>query len=444
MFKFQNFKGFEAAKLNLEKPLTVLIGPNGSGKSNTIEAVELLSFLVRGQPLHEVTDLGRGGSLEVRGGLSACARVKGNPFEISFDAKLPFEGAQREISYSIKVVAAEEMRIVSEALRVRDRDIPIFETTSSASGGASADNEVRYDNFARGRNKPTAPVAADRSVLSQYARFATDNRKLSPCLELIGTLAKVLEAAFVFDPIPKLMRGYERLSETVLARNGFNVSPVLFNLSRRPMVFMNKERVAEARAIAAEKNKSLARIRDRICQLPDEPFQDFDFIRTRSGDVMLGFKTPEPHRLVDARLLSDGTLRTLAILTALETVAVGSRIVIEEFDNGVHPSRVRILTEALADCCKRRQLRALVTTHNPATLNELLPEQIEGVVFSVWAQNTQSFNLVELSELPRHVEFMERGRLGDLVTRRIVEQYLAPGFTDSQTDKALAWLETLR
>ena len=43
--------------------------------------------------------------------------------------------------------------------------------------------------------------------------------------------------------------------------------------------------------------------------------------------------------LVDARLLSDGTLRMLAVVTALETVPTGSRIIIEEFDNGLHPSR---------------------------------------------------------------------------------------------------------
>jgi hypothetical protein len=159
---------------------------------------------------------------------------------------------------------------------------------------------------------------------------------------------------------------------------------------------------------------------------------------------MVAFRTAERKNVVDARLLSDGTLRTLAILTALETAAGNSRIVIEEFDNGVHPSRVRVLTEALTDGCKRRQLKALVTTHNPATLNELSSEQVKGVVFSVWVPTSQSFDLVELCDLPRHIELMERGRLGDLVTRRIIEQYVAPDFSETQKNAALAWLDSLR
>jgi predicted ATPase len=42
---------------------------------------------------------------------------------------------------------------------------------------------------------------------------------------------------------------------------------------------------------------------------------------------------------VDARGMSDGTLRFLAILTALLTRPRGSLLIIEEVDIGLHPSR---------------------------------------------------------------------------------------------------------
>ena len=57
-------------------------------------------------------------------------------------------------------------------------------------------------------------------------------------------------------------------------------------------------------------------------------------------------------KLIDARLLSDGTLRMLAIVTALETVPKSSRIVIEEFDNGLHPSRAELLVRTLSESGK--------------------------------------------------------------------------------------------
>ena len=46
-----DFKAFKEARINPLRPFTLLIGPNGSRKTNVIEAIELLSFVARGQPL---------------------------------------------------------------------------------------------------------------------------------------------------------------------------------------------------------------------------------------------------------------------------------------------------------------------------------------------------------------------------------------------------------
>ena len=43
----------------------------------------------------------------------------------------------------------------------------------------------------------------------------------------------------------------------------------------------------------------------------------------------------------------------------------------EEFDNGVHPSRTHILSEALFECAELRKLHVLATTHNPAKANAI-------------------------------------------------------------------------
>ena len=40
-----------------------------------------------------------------------------------------------------------------------------------------------------------------------------------------------LQASFVFNPDPKLMRNYERVGDTILKRNGSNLSAVLYGLS---------------------------------------------------------------------------------------------------------------------------------------------------------------------------------------------------------------------
>ena len=426
MHHLRNYKGFADAQIDLLKPFSLLIGPNGSGKSNVIEAIELLSFVARGQPLYEIGDIGRGSSgLEVRGGLQACGRKGKDRFQLGFSANVRFEGQRRPFWYDVEICTRPYPQIIDERLKVGDRTL--YKTLPKQPDSTSRDLTVQYDNFARGGRKPHVQVSSDRSVLSQYREFAASNNlSYKNWLQAVQGIMSHLQASFVFDPDPKLMHNYERVGDTILKKNGSNLSAVLYGLSTGD----------------EDQQATLQRLLKKIRQLPDEPYEEFDFTLTSLGDVIFGFKESSGYK-VDARVLSDGTLRTLAILTAFETVSEGSRIVVEEFDNGLHPSRVGVLTEAIAEVAKNRHLQVLVTTHNPATMNFLTREQLEGVVLCTWGDENESASLVRLDELPRYDEFLERGRLGDLVTRRVVDQYLAPEFEEQQKKKALAWLEDL-
>jgi len=443
MFYLKNFKNFAEAELDDERPVTLLIGPNGAGKSNLIEAVELLSFLAAGHPLHEVTDLGREGSLEVRGGLDACASFGHDTFILGHRSRiLPLDGWY-EADYQIAVRVGKEPRIIGESLRIHGRETPIFEVLPGNQAAASADNQVRYDNNARGVNKPVASVAADRSALSQYARFASGNRKLPHTMVVIDAVLKALKAPAVFDPIPKLMRNYERDTETQLARNGFNISPVLSRLHRILHKRVVSPKTGQVGVVRIDRRDLAARILKRIAQLPDEPFQSFDFITTKAGDVMFGFKTPHSDKPIIARVLSDGTLRALGILTALETSPKGTHLVLEELDNGVHPSRVHLLSEALFDCAERHGLHVLATTQNPATLNALTAEQLDGVLLVVPDAAKKFARLLPIKELPGYIEFVEQGRLGDLITRRVYERHLSADYEGERKKDIEEWLEAL-
>jgi predicted ATPase len=223
------------------------------------------------------------------------------------------------------------------------------------------------------------------------------------------------------------MRSYERIGNRLLSRNGGNLSAALYALKKGD----------------EQEKTALSRILGWIRQLPEEPYKDFGFVTTELNDVIFGLKETRQGPLLDARVLSDGTLRCLALLTALETVEQGSRIIVEEFDNGLHPSRVGVLTQAIWDCAHRRQLDILVTTHNPATLDALTEEQLAGVVLCFWDKKQKTSRLLPLFELPRADILLERGHLGDLVTSRIIEQHLTPGFEEHRKQKAADWLKAL-
>ena len=96
MHRLTDFKNFANAELDLFKPLTVLIGRNGSGKTNLIEGIELLAALARGVPFNEITDIDRGGTFEVRGGLRSGIRFGGEALRLDFDkAFIRFDGKRR-------------------------------------------------------------------------------------------------------------------------------------------------------------------------------------------------------------------------------------------------------------------------------------------------------------------------------------------------------------
>ena len=425
MHHFMAFKSFKDVSIDLRQPFTLLIGPNGSGKTNLIEAIELLSFIARGQPLYEIADVGRTETgLQIRGGLQACGLMGRNTFMLGFSARARFDGASKPLNYGIYIDTKPHPQILYEELKVDKR--AIYETLPKASGSASRDLMVKYDNFARGGRKPQTAASSERSVLSQYREIAQKNLKIKECNRLVQAVVRHLQASFVFDPNPKLMHGYERIGNNVLSKDGANLSAVLYSLS-----------------IGDETQQaSLDRLLSQISQLPDEPYDKIDFTATNLGDVIFWLREKTGYK-VDARSLSDGTLRTLAILTALETVQEYSHVIVEEFDNGLHPSRVDVLTSAIAEATERRNLRVLVTTHNPATMNNLTPEQMKGVVLCTWSEEKQAADLIELDSLPRSDELLERGQLGDLVSRRVIEQYLAPEFEEQQRQKVLDWVEAL-
>lgn len=427
MHQFVDFKGFAEAELNLFKPLTVLIGPNGSGKTNAIEAIELLSFIAHGRQLHEISDVGRGGGLEIRGSLLSCPRFGKDSFRLRFGGTVGFDGKRNAFMYSVTIRVKPRPIIAHETLFFQDGTV-IFETVSGGKSAASGDVVVRYNNFSKGGNKPKELVSANSSVLSQYTDFAKNNKKYDSCVGLIFNIMNYLKSSFVFDPSPKMIRGYERIGNKILQKDGSNLSAALYDL------YNNSE----------DNGDKLNRLISWIKQVPEEPFDSVEFVTTKLNDVILAFKYggPKP-RLVDARLLSDGTLRCLAVLTALETAQEHSRVIIEEFDNGLHPTRVGVLAGAIRECCERRNINVLVTTHNPATLDALDEKQLSGVVTCSWDQSNKAFRLVELQNIPRHAELFERGRLGDLVTRRVIEQYLAADAEDERKKQLNAWLETL-
>ena len=81
-------------------------------------------------------------------------------------------------------------------------------------------------------------------------------------------------------------------------------------------------------------------------------------------------------------LVSDGTLRVLALLTALHDPASPGTVLIEELENGLHPRYIERLCAQISKRVSDGQGRQVIaTTHSPALVSDMLARSERSVVF---------------------------------------------------------------
>ena len=429
-FRIEGFKSYAGATLRLARhrdaqgrpsPLSVLIGANASGKTNLIEGLRLVSAIAAGARLETIRS--GSGTAGLRGSLHDLGYRGASSF--SFECLTDFDEYPR---YRIELELREDrLHIRDERLWKPSRPVPLFEV-SEASEGLASDIEVAYDNFARGGRKPQVTCTDQVSLLAQLsssARFqATHKRAQRKVPEYCGRYQALLGNIRLLDPRPREMRGYSFRNESGLDEHGTNLSAVLFNLCR-------DAGVAET---------VLHFIRD----VPEQDIDRIDFIETERGDVMVKLvETFGGHRTAyDASQLSDGTLRILAVAAAMLSAPEGGMVIVEEIDNGVHPSRVEGLLERLSSVASQRQLRVLVTSHNPALLDALPDRAVPDVVYCFRDATEGCSQLMRLEEVPDYPRLLMQGPLGRLVTRRTLDRFVNLGADrEGRRQRALAWLD---
>ena len=132
--------------------------------------------------------------------------------------------------------------------------------------------------------------------------------------------------------------------------------------------------------------------------------------------------------------MSDGTIQTLSLLAALFDPRTRF-VLIEEPENSVHPWIVR---NFLTACRTAKDKQILPTTHSPALINDLAPEEVQ-VVWKVKGE-THVSPLPELDAESVTLGNQGTARVFDLLDTGWLPQAV-PGSRHSRS--VLSWTETL-
>ena len=425
-FTLANFKSYRNSRLPLGS-LTVLIGANAAGKSNAIEGLRFLSWLAQGQKLSSIQYAVNSADRVVRGRVQDLFKNGESSFTVGccLDST-EWDRLDITISWHNGEMFVKYEHIIQSA----GREVTLYEIDESFPAERT-DVHVSYNPFKERRNRSFV-MCNDRMAMfvqldspTLFETSETNSRKIIP--ETVREYQTVLQNILFLDPTPANMREYSFKSDRRLLEDGTNLSSVLFDLwDGQP------------------ENQQI--ILNFIQSLPEQAIDGLDFIFGPRDEVMVRLAETFGNniRYCEAALLSDGTLRVLAIAAAMLSATEGSLVVIEEIDNGVHPNRAKHLLASIRDIAQRRQLRVLLSTHNPALMDALPDAALGDVVFCFRDPVQGDSRLVRLGDMDEFPGLISQGSLGQLVTDGIVDRFIkSPHTPADRRQRAMAWLDRL-
>lgn len=387
-----NWKSFSNAKLYID-PMTFIIGTNASGKSNILDALSFLHFISMGMPIETVL------KEHIRGGAEWAARKGCNSFSLTIIDE------QNGYDYEYQVVCGfsenNVFELESERLERRGkRKLPaktIFVTDKDSDYIAST-IPVRFYTAKRGKQK-RLDLTKKISVLSQVEVLPV----IKPVKDICSLIIEDLRRIFVLNPIPNHMRNYCGLSDK-LNEDAGNIAGVIAGLPPD----------------AQEEIES--KISEYVRPLPERDINKVwaETVGRFKNDAMLYCEecwNDGQCEVMDARSMSDGTLRFIAIVTALLTEKSGSLIVIEEIDNGLHPSRASELIRVLEKLGSKRNIDILCTTHNPVLIDALGIEMLPVISFVSRAKEDGTSVIEPVEDCHNIMKLMANYTIGELMAK---------------------------
>lgn len=445
--EISGFKTFEDFSLNL-RPLSIIAGANASGKSNLFDAIQLLSRLAhqdlrtaladtRGEP-HEL--FRRHDSGEFGTQIALAAEVLLEP-RVRDPWGQEQELIQTRIRYELRIERRRDNQGLERMYVTHEQAAPIRASDDEWArpyrkpGSAFARHYMKYNRQAKlletksvsgrpsfeihqdgsaGRVRPA--VAAEATVLSSVT--TAEFRHLFALREELRSWRFLqLDPAALRSPV-------QQQAPDRLQPSGWNLAAVLARIKAETSTS------DDPKGLLADISADLSHL------IPGVTGVDVtEDAGNKRWELSIATRSQSPY---SARVASDGTLRLLALLTALNDPLYGGVICFEEPENGVHPGRLRPLMQHLRQLVANPHaseliddaplLQLIISTHSPVVVGELEGE--EGLFFDITSVVSPDAGVGGRRTKVRRVErefqqTLDPADVGDLVTPGEVRRYLA-------------------
>ena len=390
----ENFKSLRRVDLRLGR-LNLFVGTNASGKSNFLDTLRVLQGIGDGFTIGEILDgKPRSATSEVwdgiRGGSTrVCFAGTGDHSKVDITVQGVLKGSSRrrwEFGLGFSPTAG---RVIRERLK----GTSLIYDSSPVSGYNSPRNPILWVRHYPGRQgrPPELSFESARPVIGQVADpskgFPKSHRSLA------ADIANQLANTQRIDPSPPVLQQYSSAHQVQrLGDRGENFAALVRTICQDEKV----------------KGAYLAWLQELR---PDE----VDDVGTLSGAVGEPlFMLKERGEEFPATVLSDGTLRFAAITAAFFQPDMPGIMTIEEVENGVHASRLRLLVELLRSRSEQCGTQVFATTHSPTTLEWLDESEYRTTFLCRRDEATGESTILPLTEIPHFAEVVKKAPLSDL------------------------------
>ena len=351
--RVRDFKSLADVTVELPR-MSVLFGPNSAGKSNLLDAIQALSRIGTQRTLADALDgrMIRGYAFELfalpRGGAPGRTPESDPRFSIEADLSIAEARNGRETSYRYGVDV--EVGYRSGTLANRGEYLCALSKAGKPKGKPAIeanDGQISVRRQSGGGRPRLEQPGLNYAILSD-ARFS------SPAYKYIERTRTELRnwRAYYLDPRLAMRAEMPPMDVTDIGVFGEYIVPFLYKLKG--------ERPKHYEAVRRTVRSIIPAISAFDVDLDSRGTLDF-FIR-QDGITFT------------SRIVSEGTLRVLALCALSVNPWNGSLLAFEEPENGVHPRRVELVAKMLTSLALDQGCQVVVTSHSPLFCDAVLRE----------------------------------------------------------------------